>query len=421
MARNKGKGGSKTADRAGVQFSLLGLIVFSVLLMGIGALVSYGFAASHLKATRMVSSSDVGPAPTNLPPWGELLVRDAELEQPEEYVAFELQTNRVEQWTFAGMNPTQVRDLMSTCGLPSDEINHAAQLMKTTVSGVTIEPDDQLILSLAPSVRAKLYGKLSGDDANHYMKYPFCYPGKSLENSLDENSMSKETIALIRKLCYPRGEAQCFSDYEFLLQHVPTDAARLSLVKALSRQTVAFVRLHIRPGTDIDRLLGYWGSAAGVRMKDTRPLLESVSRLEGGGNVSLLYLLPQFARQRLYTFPLPSTKADDPAMDCHWSTMNFFNETPDDRFSDSTYTTRYVLDHFYPVAKATYYGDIIFILDEKGNAIHSAVYICDDIIFTKNGNNFAQPWALMHMKDLQARYANEESPTRMVAYRNKDR
>jgi len=419
MAQKTGREEIKAGDRAAVQFSLLGLIVFSILLLGIGAVASYGFATAHTRTVQTaISSSDIGAAPTNLPPWGELLIRDAELEQPEEYIAFELQTNRAEQWFLDGMNPAQAHVMMLACGMPETEAGRAcSQLLTTNASGVVIQPDDQLILSLTPAVRAKLYGKLAGNDANHYMRFPFCYPGKSLDECLDQTSMSKETTALVRKLAYPRGDAQCLSDYEWLLQHVSGDAARLSLVKALSRQTVAFVRVHIRPETDIERLIGYWGSAPGVHVRDVRPLLESVSRLEGGGNISVMYLLPQFARQRLYTFPMPG----DPPMDCHWSTMNFFNETPDNRFLDAAYTTRYVLDHYYQVAKPTAYGDVIFVLDEKGNAIHSGVYICDDIIFTKNGNNFAQPWMLMHMKDLLARYASTENPTRMVAYRNKER
>jgi len=419
MVKLSGGDEGNASDRAAVHFSLLGLVFFSLLLVGLGALAAYGFATAHAKSIQVSSrSSDVGPAPTNLPPWGELLVRDAQLEQPEEYIAFELQTNQPEQWFFDKMTPGQVHDMMSASGVQEAEANRAcSQLLKSSASGSVIQPDDELILSLSPAVRAKLYGKLAETDANHYMLFPFCYPGKSLDECLDGTSMSKETAALVRKLIYPRGDAQCLSDYEWLLQHVPGDAARLALVKALSRQTVAFLRIHVRPGADIDKLVSYWGSAPGVRAKDLRPLLESVSRLDDGGNISVLYLLPQFARQRLYTFPMPG----DPPMDCHWSTMNFFKETPDNRFSDAAYTTRYVLDHYYQVAKPTEYGDVIFILDSKGNAIHSGVYICDDIIFTKNGNNFAQPWMLMHMKDLLARYANEEAPTKMVAYRNKEK
>jgi len=105
-------------------------------------------------------------------------------------------------------------------------------------------------------------------------------------------------------------------------------------------------------------------------------------------------------------------------MDCHWSTMNFFSDTPDNRFTDTAYTSSYIQSNFYQVAVPNLYGDVILILNEKGNAIHSAVYIADDIVFTKNGNNFSQPWMLMRLGDLLARYT-ADAPPKMLVYRNR--
>jgi hypothetical protein len=139
--------------------------------------------------------------------------------------------------------------------------------------------------------------------------------------------------------------------------------------------------------------------------------------LDDGGSVSLVYLLPQFARNRLYTYPLPS-QPGDPVMDCHWSTMNFFNDAPDNRFANPTYTTSYLGAHYYQVAKPSRYGDLIFLVDDKGGAIHSGVYLADDIIFTKNGNNYMEPWMLMRIKNLLAMYSVSGAP-RVVVYRDK--
>jgi hypothetical protein len=176
--------------------------------------------------------------------------------------------------------------------------------------------------------------------------------------------------------------------------------------------------VRIRPDTDIEKLLGYWAWPGGIRVKDVQPLLESQKDVPDG-RVGLVYLLPQFARQRLYTFPMPS-RPGDPAMDCHWSTMNFFNDTPDDHFTDPAYTVKYLQANYYQIANPTKYGDIILFLDgESNNAIHSAVYLCDDLVFTKNGNNMAQPWMLMHLKDLTTKYESD-GPGRMVVYRNRN-
>ena len=99
--------------------------------------------------------------------------------------------------------------------------------------------------------------------------------------------------------------------------------------------------------------------------------------------------------------------------------MNFFNAVPDNRFSEPAYTVDYLKSHFYQIAKPSAYGDRIFLLDKNGNAIHSAVYLADDIVFTKNGNNYTQPWMLMHLNDLLAEYTSDEPPT-IVVYRDKN-
>ena len=99
--------------------------------------------------------------------------------------------------------------------------------------------------------------------------------------------------------------------------------------------------------------------------------------------------------------------------------MNFFNTTPDNRFFDPKYTVDYLLSHYYKIGKPTAYGDLIFLLNKYGGAIHSAVYLADDIVFTKNGNNTAQPWMLMHLKDLLAEYTTDVPP-QVVVYRDKN-
>jgi hypothetical protein len=125
--------------------------------------------------------------------------------------------------------------------------------------------------------------------------------------------------------------------------------------------------------------------------------------LPDGGSISLLYLLPLFARERLYTFPntpLPGQAG----VDCHWSSMNYFNDPPDNRFSDPDYTVEYIKKNYYPLAKPTLHGDIVLVVKGGTEIVHSAVYLAQDIVFTKNGNNIQQPWTLMRMKDLLGQY-----------------
>lgn len=428
MAAKKRNGNHSDAGVT-IQLHLLGIVVFSASLVLASALVTYGLlkvrgadgagrnSSQLYAATNFYGTVDIET--TNVPPWGQLTLRDIDLEQPEEYVAYEINTNRVETWTFAGMNPDAVRTVMQSSGLSEDQIEKAlsAASMIYTNSNTIVTPDGDLVFALSSEARAKLYAVLGRFNSNELMQFPFCFPGNSFDARVDKTKISAATLALIQKLLYPRGDAQCFSDLEVLLHCIPDEAERMQTVKALSHQSAVLLGIRVWPDSDVDKIVNYWG-ATGVHLVDVRPLLESFKRNPSGGAASILYFLPPFARQRLYTYPQPS-QPGDPTVDCHWTTMNFFNETPDNRFSDPKYTVDYLLSHYYKIGKPTAYGDLIFLVNKNGDATHSAVYLADDIVFTKNGNNYVQPWMLMHLKDLLAEYT-VDGPPEVVVYRNKN-
>jgi hypothetical protein len=141
---------------------------------------------------------------------------------------------------------------------------------------------------------------------------------------------------------------------------------------SLSRQSAVLPRLCVRPDTDIEQVANYWGHMPNFRFTDVRPVLEALKRLPRGGTVSLLYLLPPFARERLCTFPLPPGPGE-PIADCHWTTFNFSNLEPDNRFLDAGACTRYMDANYYKVAQPGVYGDVLVFVDDKGGIRHSAV------------------------------------------------
>jgi hypothetical protein len=384
--------------------NLLGAIVFSLALVLAAAMVTYGD----------------GPAPALVPPWGELTVRDIKIKPPEEYLAFEVQHITPPAWNFDGNSVDHVRQVLLASGLTAEQVNRTlvSSQVSVSASSVSVRPDNELVSSLPPETRAKLYHELGRNAGNEHMRYPFCYSAGQFEETFAAEKISPAVTAMVKKLLYPRGNLQCFSDYELVLLQIQDKEEQMRLLSVLSSESAVMAGVRIRPDTDIDKLLGYWAWPGGVRVKDVEPLLESQKNIPDG-RIGLVYLLPQFARQRLYTFPMPS-RSGDPAMDCHWSTMNFFNDVPDDHFTDPVYTVKYLEKNYYQIAKPTKYGDIILFLEgESNNAIHSAVYLCDDIVFTKNGNNMAQPWMLMHLKDLTTKYESD-GPGRMLVYRNRE-
>jgi len=410
----------------GIHFNLTSLVVFSVsLILASGTLVFVATGvhksnlATILPTVSAKSDADANPAPATSTPWGELITSDVQLENPEEYLATDFDTNRPPTWHFADGSVDQVKAQLVACGLSATQIAGvlAPGRVTATLTNVALQPEQNLVLSLSSEVRGKLYGLLARNPANLYMRFPACFAGDAFPSAMKDSGLAPEVIALIKPLLYQRGSAQYFSDYEIVMQRVPSAEQRLRLLKALSRQPAVLARVRVRPTTDVDKLLGYWTAVPGVRVKDLRPLLESLKRLPDGGSASLLYFLPPFARERLFTYPMP-TKAGDPAMDCHWSSLNFFNEHPDDRLGNPGYAATILTQNYYPVQKPSVYGDVIVLVDEKNNGLHSAVYLADDLVFTKNGNNYQQPWLLMRLNFLIARYTAEGN-LRTLVYRQK--
>jgi hypothetical protein len=95
----------------------------------------------------------------------------------------------------------------------------------------------------------------------------------------------------------------------------------------------------------------------------------------------------------------------------------FIEAEPDDRFADDGIA--YLHEHFYEIAKPSLYGDRIFLVDDEGRAVHSAVCIAGDVVFTKNGRGFGQPWMMTYLEDIVRMYASSEH-VRTVVYRDKD-
>lgn len=403
------------------QFTLAGLIVFSVALIGSSAFLTYRLTFSKppgLEQTFVVDPKDKSNS-VRTGPWGTLLTREIQLERPAEYLTEEVAHPQPEVWTFNGMKPDAVKAFFMQNGLSAEQA--AAAFMPgdftETRSGTELRPAEKFLLSLDLDARRKLYLALAGRGVNLYLDYPYIFPGDVVESIYNDSRLNAQDVALFKQLLYLNGGAHQLSDYPFMLGKIPTVERRVAMARSMSRQSAVLARLVIHPDTDIDKIASYWGNMPNVHFTDIRPLMESLKQLPEGGNVSLLYMLPKFARDRLYTFPLPP-QAGEPTMDCHWSTFNFSNDTPDNRFNDPVFAVQYIQKNFYQIAAPSLYGDIVLLMNDKQEVKHSAVYLADDIVFTKNGNNYRQPWMLMRIPDLLSTYPSTP-PMRVIYMRHK--
>jgi hypothetical protein len=198
---------------------------------------------------------------------------------------------------------------------------------------------------------------------------------------------------------------------------VPDETEHRAITKALSRRTGLLVKLRVRPDSDLEALTKYW--APGGRAKDVGALLESLTKVSGGTTIDISHLLPGFARMRLNTFPKPPATPEEIQPDCYWTAMNFFKNPPDAPYVNDA-VWRQELAENYTQAEHPTFGDLLFLVQADGVPQHAAVFIADDVVFTKNGGNQRQPWLLMKVEDMLARYPSSQ-PLTLVVFKPKNR
>jgi hypothetical protein len=207
-----------------------------------------------------------------------------------------------------------------------------------------------------------------------------------------------------------------FADLGSIDQSLPSPEERSLLIDALSHESTFLARLVLSKESDLEELVDYWGR--GGRARDVRPILESVLRAQGEQSIDITHLLPPFARRRLYTYHAVSEEKSRSGRGCHWSALNFFCAQPDDRFCDAQEVVRALHGECDHVDGNLRLGDVVAFIDQK-RLIHTAVYIADDILFTKNGHSPTTPWMLMKLEDMKYYYPRRNA-VEVRYYRRKD-
>lgn len=351
-------------------------------------------------------------------PWGEIEYIRVNLEIPEEFVDGEEQGLGATKWFFAGMTREQLLEFFNASPLTEAqrtelrEVNRWAQ----EADGILIQPSSELIFGLAPEARAVIYAQLARSARNDFQASPFVYRTGGFADWFGQSGLSEATIALVQRVVYQRGTALCVSDLPALCARVTDRAERRRLIKTLSRSAALLMKLRVEPGSDTEALTEYWSQ--GWHVKDIGPLLQSLTRVTNGMTIDVVHLLPPFARRRVNSYPTPLAPGQRPP-DCYWTAFNFFNDTPDDRYFDDN-LWRQALQQDYQLTEQPTLGDLVFLTRPDGVPIHCAVFIADDVVFTKNGANLRQPWKLMKMEDMLARYP-EDYPLRVAFFHSAKR
>lgn len=351
-------------------------------------------------------------------PWGELVYYRTLIEPPDEFILSDYTAVEPQPWILKGFTPDKLAELWTAAGITPEQRRQldATARRESTSEAISVRPDAATITALSPTARAVIYNTLADFPENFAQFNPYRLRQDFAAEWFDGADLPAPAIALTKQMLYTRGSTVCFSDYQIVLSTLTSPADRSRYVKTLSRKSSLIVQLVVPRGADIQAVDRYWGR--GRRSKDITPLLQSLSRRPYGGSIDIIHLLPPFARAHLYTYPLPSDRPADATHDCHWSSFNFFKDTPDRRFDNIDYTREVLLNDYYPVFGEPVLGDILMLMRKDGTVVHSCVYVADDIVFTKNGPAFSVPWLLSPLDSVVAFYSSGQ-PLEIRRYRAK--
>ena len=358
------------------------------------------------------------PMLTKVGPWGQLEYFEVMLEAPAELIQAHQPPSIRTRWFFGKTKSDEVVELIQKLNLPNglaEKLTDKNRWLETD-GDVTIFPKVEDLENIPPEARATLYKTLSKWQENNYHVEPEILYGATPEEAFKEFNISPAILKFVSKTSYSYGTTILFADTPAILSLAESDDERLRILRALSRTPSLFAKLILKAAQP-EALTEYWKK--GFRFKDTSTLLASMQLYNGTFKVDIVHLLPANIRKILYTFPDPTLSRSGYLPDCHWSSLNFFNNEPLERLSDPVQATAYTLENFSKVAPPYELGDVIFFTDtQTGDAYHSCVYIADDIVFTKNGRSPIQPWILMKMEQVKAVY-DVHFQTNVSAYRRK--
>jgi hypothetical protein len=292
----------------------------------------------------------------------------------------------------------------------------AADLWVNEGEGVVFTPSAELILALSDETRQRVYSFLAeSPECSRYFDL-FVFPQAYLENIVNDSGLSGETIKLFRRLLYKRGDALVFSDVPTVLAALPDEGAKARFLRLLVRRPTLSLKLKVNERSDFTAMADYWGTHG--RGDAIRALFQKLTAVTGGVETDIRNLLPSFAANRLQTFP-SSTKPNELVQNCHWTALNFFNTEPIDAFLYPDEVEREMQKNYAGIKTLPQFGDLILFRNSAHEIVHSAVYIADRIIFTKNGEGISQPWSLMILEEAVSCYSAFMGPIGVRFYRQR--
>ncbi len=352
-------------------------------------------------------------------PWGRIEYHYIYLAVPDSILDDFPMPAPISRWSFHGHNADWVRAFLVSVGMDAATINRLSNDPRSAPEEdnvISLFPDEADVLKLTAPNRLTLYKELAKYTQNPFYHDPICVPDGDVDSWLRGAEMPKNVVDLIRQLIYRDGDGYFFSDLRLILKYAQSDTEARRWVKALTRVRGVVADLHIDASDDLPALRRYW--SADFHRADSLPMLDAAAQTPHGTTLDLTHLLPLIPRQLVYSYVSPNIERTGQTPNCHWTSLNFFNYTRQNILLDLKLATSTVLDNYEQVSPPYAFGDVLFFLTAQGDAFHSCVFVADNLVFTKNGENEIMPWLLTRLDDVKQLYGREPG-YRIQAFRRK--
>jgi len=340
--------------------------------------------------------------------YGDLTIRAIYLEAPSYLIELVGKPSSKPRWAFANGTDASVRALFQRAGIPADiqaRLLDPAQRQQQDGALIIFPSVDDLI-ALTPEMRTIVYPELAKSDLNEFHQNPIFIIGADLEDWLRQSKLSNKQKEIFRKMVWRRGRALAFSDLRTLLLFSETPEDVTQVFKTITRTRSLLLSLRLPPNADMAALSNYW--SGGFADADTLPLLQAAIQRESVMEIDVSHLLPALARRRLYTYPTLDQTVNGRLPDCHWTSLNFFNNTARSYYLDTRLAAGALLSQYERVNAPYRFGDVLAFVSSE-SVLHSCVFIADDVVYTKNGENILAPWVFQRMDDVMAIYQQDTS------------
>lgn len=353
-------------------------------------------------------------------PWGTLESYKVRLSCPSDYLGAFSIPSEMTSWVLPQVDTAELKELLFNAGLTSDQINYLLTDHQVIQGDGSLRffPSPTVVLGMSQNMRSTLYRFLSRYPENTFHRRPAFLNTSNVTRYFLDSNLQDDTLEKIALLAYPSpsGYGYFLSDVPFLMRNIESTEAERNILNALLRVPALVVRLHLNGESSVDDLASYWN--AGFKNKQIRPLIESVIANPQVDRLDACHLLPPHARQNLNRFPNQSDALGGRYPDWFWTCYNFFRFNPIDVYADSKDFVSLFESEFLSVPRAPYqFGDLI-VLKSQEEIVHGAIYIADNIVYTKNGSSPVSPTIFMKLRDLVA-YHDLTGDIVLQHYRNK--